>query len=627
MLGKLSSHIGPGSIFSSSALGSLVLYLDAGNTHSYNGSGNDWFDLSPYHNNGTFYMSPSYSTNWNGNFQFDGTISNNYVSFVGATAIPINDSPYTIEAWASSTTLTDNGGIIGWGDYGTPNAVNALRYNQNGLINYWWNNDLTDYPLGMTPSVFYHIVARYDGVNREIWLNGTMSLQTPQNELGIPLGSTHTVTNTSNLTVGLTDINLQEYLNGGISILKLYNKAIPTIQISNNFEKDKLRFGYQYGSFDFTPNQYLFTTSSDYVIGTNDFTYEAFFYTRNQGPYSGIISSCPENNTDFTTGQLGARISMSSDSLEFWISNNSSGSFITYTVSNDTWYHVAMTRASGTVSCFVNGFNVGEFFDNTYLNNQDIVIGRYYSDYDGWYIDGLISNVRFINGVSIYNSNFTIPSNPLGLTTSCQLLLTCYRNIALIDGNNHTVTSPNSYGWTSSLPIIYQNGLYRNFYDGYPNDNVNYFDNNTPIVLDTTIIGSFNSGPQQININWNTGQSGGDSGRDYFGIQWLGYFVPPTTDTYTFYTSSDDMSYLWIGDSAVSGYSTGNAVVNNGGAHGESDASGIISLTAGVFYPIRIQYGERDGGDILILSWSNNTTSKTQDFTGLIFYNSVTNGF
>ncbi len=31
-----------------------------------------------------------------------------------------------------------------------------------------------------------------------------------------------------------------------------------------------------------------------------------------------------------------------------------------------------------------------------------------------------------------------------------------------------------------------------------------------------------------------------------FSVQWLGYFLPSTTETYTFFTSSDDASYVWV---------------------------------------------------------------------------------
>jgi len=82
-----------------------------------------------------------------------------------------------------------------------------------------------------------------------------------------------------------------------------------------------------------------------------------------------------------------------------------------------------------------------------------------------------------------------------------------------------------------------------------------------------------------------------------------------------------------VGSNAISGFTTSNAVVNNGGLHGNQERSGTVSLTAGVYYPIRIQFGELSGGDVLTFNYSTPTISKTTNVTGRVFYNAVTNGF
>jgi hypothetical protein len=95
---------------------------------------------------------------------------------------------------------------------------------------------------------------------------------------------------------------------------------------------------------------------------------------------------------------------------------------------------------------------------------------------------------------------------------------------------------------------------------------------------------------------------------DFYGLLAIGYFKPPTTGTYTFFTSSDDGSGVWVGDiaSAASGRTTSNAVLNNnmGGGQGDTKRSGSITLTAGIWYPIRIVHEEGSGGDNLTFSWS-----------------------
>jgi GLEYA domain/F5/8 type C domain len=164
----------------------------------------------------------------------------------------------------------------------------------------------------------------------------------------------------------------------------------------------------------------------------------------------------------------------------------------------------------------------------------------------------------------------------------------------------------------------YQAGIYRTTYSGYMGsltdtlDNVNFFDTATAV-----------SASVQTNI---IQDPAADDGTD-FSRQWLGYFVPNTTETYTFYLKSDDCSWMWVGSNAVSGYTRANATVNNGGLHGFNETSGTISLVSGTYYTIRVQFGEHTGGDQLDLNYSTPTITKTTDLTGRIFYHPATRGF
>ena len=81
------------------------------------------------------------------------------------------------------------------------------------------------------------------------------------------------------------------------------------------------------------------------------------------------------------------------------------------------------------------------------------------------------------------------------------------------------------------------------------------------------------------------------------------------------------------GSNALSGFSTANATINNGGLNGPVEVSGTSALTAGVYYPIRIQFGESGGGDVMSFNHSTATIGKTTDVTGKVFYNRSTNGF
>lgn len=177
------------------------------------------------------------------------------------------------------------------------------------------------------------------------------------------------------------------------------------------------------------------------------------------------------------------------------------------------------------------------------------------------------------------------------------------------------INNPNASGLIQGRPWItgsndskYENGLYSRGYTGYFNDVPSWFATATEYTHAVATSLEVPSYPTTTSL------------------QALGYFVPRTTEMYTFYTTSDDASYLWVGDSAVVGFTTANSVVNNGGLHGGAERSGTIALTAGVYYPIRIQFGNNAVTGVLSVSYSTPTISKTTDFTDMIFYNADTNG-
>jgi hypothetical protein len=166
--------------------------------------------------------------------------------------------------------------------------------------------------------------------------------------------------------------------------------------------------------------------------------------------------------------------------------------------------------------------------------------------------------------------------------------------------------------------ITYAAGLFKTTFSGYFNDVPSFFATATPTTFGTNPATSV----QTTAIS----EAGSDDGSN-FSCQWLGYFLPSTTETYTFFTASDDASYLWIGQNALTGFTTANATVNNGGLHGVVEVSGSIALTSGVYYPIRIQFGELNGGDAMTFNYSTPTITKTTNVTGRVFYNAATNGF
>jgi hypothetical protein len=103
---------------------------------------------------------------------------------------------------------------------------------------------------------------------------------------------------------------------------------------------------------------------------------------------------------------------------------------------------------------------------------------------------------------------------------------------------------------------------------------------------------------------------------NYFSILYTGYFKADFTGTFTFNILADDGTFLWIGDYAISGYTTTNSFVigGDGVTH-----SGDITLVNGQYYPIRILYGQGTSVGYHTLSFTRNGQTIT-DWTGYTFH-------
>jgi len=86
-----------------------------------------------------------------------------------------------------------------------------------------------------------------------------------------------------------------------------------------------------------------------------------------------------------------------------------------------------------------------------------------------------------------------------------------------------------------------------------------------------------------------------------FSVRWSGQVVPRYTDSYTFYTWSDDGVRLWI---------NGQLVINNWTDHAPSENQGTIYLVAGQPYDIVMDYYENGGYAMAKLSWSSGCQAK-----------------
>jgi hypothetical protein len=195
-----------------------------------------------------------------------------------------------------------------------------------------------------------------------------------------------------------------------------------------------------------------------------------------------------------------------------------------------------------------------------------------------------------------------------------------YNNITGILQVSSANTTSNSVttSYLNSTSNGYIDGLVFTIYSGYMDENTDNFVTNLArkALPNTGIVNSIPSiseGTDYIIPENDT--------FEYYSVMWVGYFKADVTGVWTFYTLSDDGSYLWVGSSAESGYTRANSVVNNGGVHATQERSGTVSLVAGTYYYIRIIFGEASGQDNMQVSFSKpGSTTKITNGLGY-FYN------
>ena len=356
---------------------------------------------------------------------------------------------------------------------------------------------------------------------------------------------------------------------------------------------------------------------SAFNFGTGDFTIECWIYWVG-GAYGIVFSQRHAYDTN-NTG-MSWRIDDANDTIGFWHGNGLDG-FGTpnNVISKNTWTHIALTRNGSTFTIWVNGQSEATNTITANMIYYPPVIGRSQGVL-GEYLNAYLDDYRITKGVARYTSNFTPPTAELPGGESGTFAS------GLWTSSDHISQIRNELWPGASFYTYTLGGLSGKFFNGTWRSTISTGNIGTLPLTTTnessnvTGTGGMPSADHRYGVNlWDyiTYSSLGE----YYGFIAIGYFKPPTTGTYTFYTSSDDYSGVWIGSDALPGATrtTSNAVVNNGmggsGGQANTKRSGTISLIANTYYPIRIVHEEGFGGDNLTFSWAGPSISETTDLT------------
>lgn len=104
-----------------------------------------------------------------------------------------------------------------------------------------------------------------------------------------------------------------------------------------------------------------------------------------------------------------------------------------------------------------------------------------------------------------------------------------------------------------------------------------------------------------VNFDWGSGSPDSSIAADTFSARWTGRVQPLYSQTYTFYTYTDDGVRLWVNNQLI---------IDKWVDQAPREWSGTIDLTAGQKYDIMMEYYENGGGAVARLSWSSASQAK-----------------
>jgi len=235
----------------------LVLYLDAANNKSYVSGSASWIDLSKRNLNGTLTNGPTFNSGIGGNIVFDGT--NDYIS-LSPSGIDMGVY-FTIQTWVN---IGRFGGGPAWNRASIITNSYPYYYNQgfwvactsqnsnagnaatSGYERFFISIGTDQYyatsPIGSLTNYvgkWVNLAARVSGSTAiKLYINGTeVSSYAAQSN-----GPSSISYNNGPCALGNRN-NQVEFTSGSIAQFLMYNAALSDIEILQNYNTTKTRFG------------------------------------------------------------------------------------------------------------------------------------------------------------------------------------------------------------------------------------------------------------------------------------------------------------------------------------------------------------------------------------------------
>lgn len=169
-------------------------------------------------------------------------------------------------------------------------------------------------------------------------------------------------------------------------------------------------------SFTRSVNSYITTPgSTDWAVGTGDFTVEWFSYQTDTSQFQRVFTVDDYPSIDFG-------VSIESGTFYYWAGGGSTPDYSSAgATATNTWYHWAVVRQSGVTRVYRNGTLRGsQFADTNNINDSatTFVVGNTNTFATNAALVGYLTNFRLVKGLAVYTGAFTVPTSALTATAS-----------------------------------------------------------------------------------------------------------------------------------------------------------------------------------------------------------------
>jgi len=217
----------------------LVLNLDAGDSSSYPGSGTTWYDISGNGYNGTLTNGPTYDSANNGSIVFDGV--NDFINFSSSLSFT---NGYTFSFWLKLTNEWNSSstGSPWLLDARGPNTDTYAYFITGGYFRYRTFNPTHNLDSTQTTwesGKWYFITCTLDSDKRtkKLYINGNF-------DASYTLGGDADFSTSGAFQIGrYSNGSFFDEFEGNISSFQIYNRALSSTEIAQNYDALKGRYG------------------------------------------------------------------------------------------------------------------------------------------------------------------------------------------------------------------------------------------------------------------------------------------------------------------------------------------------------------------------------------------------